>query len=238
MHAPNQGSGPTPSAPGSWRSIFSTEPPGIFPVSARTGRRDPVRNPPPVRRRGRSARTSRDPPLVDEIKLSVETARQRCRAWAHEVLERRASAILLRGFAGAYRCSELSRWACGDCTVHRHDGLHIRLRKAKTKKVSRGRIKLCGTASLTRPARPAPTSASRGRVRGRPSVIRPLRNREPFDCHVCCGAVPRTAVRAPLYRAIRACSVTQQIRNCADGLSVAMKKYPLVARSRSPLVAN
>ncbi|MFY2790277.1 tyrosine-type recombinase/integrase [Rhodococcus sp. MALMAid1271] len=39
-------------------------------------------------------------------------------------------------------------------------------------------------------------------VGGRPSVIRLLRKREPFDAHVCRGGVPRTAAREPLLRAI------------------------------------
>ncbi len=34
-------------------------------------------------------------------------------------------------------------------------------------------------------------------------MIRLLRNAPPFDGHVCKGAVPRTAVRAPLFRSIR-----------------------------------
>jgi integrase len=39
-------------------------------------------------------------------------------------------------------------------------------------------------------------------VGGRPSVIRLVRKREPFDAHVCRGGVPRTAARAPVFRAI------------------------------------
>lgn len=37
---------------------------------------------------------------------------------------------------------------------------------------------------------------------GRPSVIRLLRGRDPFDDHVCRGGVPRAAARVPLFRAI------------------------------------
>ena len=81
---------------------------------------------------GYRLRTPRDPLLVDDIKLLVQTAREQCYGWADDVLERRDSAILLLGFAGAYRRSELSETVCGDVTVHRHDGLHIRLRKSKT----------------------------------------------------------------------------------------------------------
>ncbi|WP_420030385.1 hypothetical protein [Rhodococcus ruber] len=72
---------------------------------------------------GDRPRTSRDPLLVDDIKLLVQIAREECRGWADEVLERRDSAILLLGFAGAYRRSGLSELVCGDVAVHRHGGL-------------------------------------------------------------------------------------------------------------------
>lgn len=86
-------------------------------------------------------RTPREPLLVDDIRLLVSTARERCKGWADEVLERRDSAILLLGFAGAYRRSELSKMVCEDLTVHRHDGLHIRLRKSKTDQEGRGAMR-------------------------------------------------------------------------------------------------
>ncbi|MDV8024613.1 hypothetical protein [Rhodococcus sp. IEGM 1330] len=70
----------------------------------------------------------RAPLLVDDIEILVETARGRCPGWADNVLERRDSAILLLGFDGAFRRSELSDLVCGDVTVHRLDGLHVRLR--------------------------------------------------------------------------------------------------------------
>ncbi len=49
--------------------------------------------------------------------------------------------ILLLGFAGAYRRSELSQMACGDITLHRLDGMHVRLRKSKTDQEGRGAVK-------------------------------------------------------------------------------------------------
>ncbi|NIL77354.1 integrase [Rhodococcus sp. B10] len=156
---------------------------------------------------GDRPRTPRDPLLVDDIKVLIGTARERCRGWADEVLERRDSAILLLGFAGAYRRSELSELVCGDVTVHRHDGLHVRLRKSKTDQEGRGAVKaLPYTGSHeTRP----PCAYVRWiqvvaafDTGGRPSVIRLLRKREPFDRHVCRGGVPCTAARAPLLRAV------------------------------------
>lgn len=156
---------------------------------------------------GDRPRTPRDPLLVDDIKLLVWTAREGCQCWADEVLERRDSAILLLGFAGAYRRSELSEMVCGDVTVHRHDGLHIRLRKSKTDQEGRGVVK---ALPYTESHETCPPCAYVRWVQvvaafdtgGRPSVIRLLRGREPFDGHVCRGGVPRTAARAPLLRAI------------------------------------
>nr|WP_141136573.1 tyrosine-type recombinase/integrase [Rhodococcus kyotonensis] len=149
----------------------------------------------------------RAPLLVDDIKILVQTARDRCRGWADDVLERRDSAILLLGFAGAYRRSELSDLQCGDVTVHRLDGLHVRLRKSKTDQEGRGAVK---ALPYTHSHETCPPCAYVRWVQvvaafdtgGRTSVIRLLRKREPFAGHVCRGGVPRTAARAPLLRAI------------------------------------
>lgn len=156
---------------------------------------------------GDRPRTPRDPLLVDDIKLLVETARKRSRGWADEVLERRDSAILLLGFAGAFRRSELSELVCGDVTVHRHDGLHIRLRKSKTDQEGSGAVK---ALPYTESHETCPPCAyvrwiqvvAAFDVGGRPSVIRLLRKPEPFNGHVCRGGVPRTAARAPLLRTV------------------------------------
>jgi integrase len=156
---------------------------------------------------GDRPRTPRDPLLVDDINLLVSTARERCRGWADEVLERRDSAILLLGFAGAYRRSELSEMVCGDITVHRHDGLHIRLRKSKTDQEGRGAVKALPYTDSHATCPPCAyvlwaQVVAAFDAGGRPSVIRLLRKRELFDAHVCRGGVPRTAARAPLFRAI------------------------------------
>ena len=156
---------------------------------------------------GDRLRTPRDPLLVDDIKLLVETARQRCRGWADEVLERRDSAILLLGFAGAFRRSELSEMVCGDVAVHRHDGMHIRLRRSKTDQEGRGAVKALPYTDSHETCPPCAyvrwvQVVAAHDAGGRPSVIRLLRKREPFTGHVCRGGVPRTAARTPLFRAV------------------------------------
>nr|WP_329955996.1 integrase [Rhodococcus fascians] len=129
---------------------------------------------------------------MDDIKVLVSTARERCRGWADEVLERWDSGILLLGFAGAYRRSELSEMLCGNVTVHRHDGLHIRLRKSKTDQEGRGAVKAlpyteshetCPPCAYVRWAQVVAAFD----VGGRPSIIRLLRKREPFTEHICRG---------------------------------------------------
>ncbi|OZF25729.1 integrase [Rhodococcus sp. 14-2496-1d] len=156
---------------------------------------------------GDRPRTPRDPLMVEDIKLLVSTARKRCRGWADEVLERRDSAILLIGFAGAYRRSELSEMVCGDVTVHRRDGLHIRLRKSKTDQEGRGAVKALPYTDSHETCPPCAyvrwiQVVAAFDAGGRPAVIRLLRRPEPFDAHVCRGGVPRTAARSPVLRAI------------------------------------
>ncbi|OZC59773.1 integrase [Rhodococcus sp. 06-621-2] len=156
---------------------------------------------------GERPQSRRAPLLVDDIKVLVSTARDRCRAWADDVLERRDSAILLLGFAGAYRRSELSDLVCGDVTLHRLDGLHIRQRKSKTDQEGRGAVKALPYTDSHETCPPCAyvrwvQIVAAYDVGGRPSVIRLLRKREPFTGHVCRGGVPRTAAQAPLLRAI------------------------------------
>lgn len=123
------------------------------------------------------------------------------------MLERRDSAILLLGFAGAYRRSELSDLQCGDVTLHRLDGLHIRMRKSKTDQEGRGAVKALPYTDSHETCPPCAyvrwiQVVAAYDTGGRPSVIRLLRKREPFTDHVCRGGVPHTAARAPLFRAV------------------------------------
>jgi integrase len=50
-------------------------------------------------------------------------------------------ALLLMGFAGAHRRSELVALTLADVTLHATDGLHVRLRTSKTDQEARGTVK-------------------------------------------------------------------------------------------------
>ncbi len=62
-------------------------------------------------------------------------------AWPSGVAARRDMALLLMGFAGAHRRSELVALTLADVTLHPTDGLHVRLRTSKTDQEARGTVK-------------------------------------------------------------------------------------------------
>ncbi|KOS57622.1 integrase [Rhodococcus rhodochrous KG-21] len=157
---------------------------------------------------GERPRSPRAPLLTADIVTIVDTARARCERWADEVLERRDSAIFLVGFAGAFRRSELAALMCSDVSLHRLDGLHIRLRKTKTDQEGRGAVRAlpfthshtsCPPCAWMRWAQVVAAFDAGGR----PAVIRLLRTAEPFDGHVCRGTRPRMTPASPLLRSIR-----------------------------------
>ncbi|WP_155948116.1 site-specific integrase [Rhodococcus aetherivorans] len=157
---------------------------------------------------GERPRSPRAPLLTADIVAIVDKARADCQGWADEVVERRDTAILLLGFAGAFRRSELVALNCSDVSLHRLDGLHIKLRKSKTDQEGRGTVR---ALPFTHSHTSCPPCAwlrwaqviAAHDAGGRPAVIRLLRGAEPFDAHVCRGTRPRTTSGAPLLRAIR-----------------------------------
>ncbi|MGS0688828.1 tyrosine-type recombinase/integrase [Nakamurella sp. GG22] len=91
-----------------------------------------IRATPPVRR---------SPLLLDDLRTLLSTIDQSAGAWPGGVAARRDAALLLMGFAGASRRSELVGLTLGDVTLHRADGLHVRLRSSKTDQEAAGAVK-------------------------------------------------------------------------------------------------
>lgn len=156
---------------------------------------------------GARPRKQMAPLLVTDIVTMVTIAREAVTGWASEVLERRDSALLLMGFAGAFRRSELVELNCGDVAVNRLDGLHVRLRKSKTDQDGHGVIRALPFTVSHVSCPPCAAlrwwevvaAHERG---GRAAVIRLLRNATEFDGHVCRGAVPKISPHVPLFRSI------------------------------------
>lgn len=157
---------------------------------------------------GDRPRNPRAPLLTSDITTIVALARAGVAGWASEVLERRDTALLLMGYAGAFRRSELVRLECRDVRRDRLDGAHVHLRQSKTDQDGTGAVKAlpytthhdsCPVCAWIRWLQVVAAFDSGGRV----AVIRTLARSVPFDQHVCRGPVPVAAHRMPLFRAIR-----------------------------------
>ncbi|MEP6562955.1 MAG: tyrosine-type recombinase/integrase, partial [Nakamurella sp.] len=91
-----------------------------------------IRATPPVRR---------SPLLLEDIRTLLTPMELTTGCWPAGVAARRDMAILLMGFAGAHRRSELVALTLADVALHKTDGLHIRLRTNKTDQEARGQVK-------------------------------------------------------------------------------------------------
>ncbi|RIR77084.1 integrase [Mycobacteroides abscessus] len=159
--------------------------------------------------RGDRPRKPRTPLLTDDVVLLVTTAREQVTGWVSEVCERRDSALLLMGFAGAFRRSELSGLTGADVELHPADGVHVHLRKSKTDQLGEG-----GTFPLprTKESLRCPACAfvrwaavvSTFEDGGKDAVIRLVSDSPEFGSrHVCRSRAPKLDRRAPLFRSCR-----------------------------------
>ncbi|MCI4659673.1 site-specific integrase [Cryobacterium zhongshanensis] len=91
-------------------------------------------------RRGHVRPTRRMAPLLlkdlKKVLAGIDT-----RSYPAGIIGHRDSAILVMGFAGAFRRSELASRRIGDVIMHSEDGLHVRLLTSKTDQEGRGSIK-------------------------------------------------------------------------------------------------
>ncbi|HEY5844356.1 MAG TPA: site-specific integrase [Mycobacterium sp.] len=148
------------------------------------------------------------PLLLDDIARILTATRAGAGTWTARVVERRDSALLLLGFAGAFRRSELAGLRLGDVTVKPGIGLHIRVASSKADQDGHGHTKALthGTSHLTCPPcayrRWLDVLAAHHR-HGRPGVMRLLSDPAPWDGHVCGTAGPRLDPGLPVFRPIR-----------------------------------
>lgn len=115
------------------------------------------------------------------------------------VIGRRDAALLLMGFAGAFRRSELAELTVGDVIRHPEDGLHVHLRRSKTDQEGRGSVRAlpfgshaetCPPCAYTRWMQVLVAFVEQGRV----GLLRVLRRpRHPAQLtHVChTGGLPQ-----------------------------------------------
>jgi integrase len=140
---------------------------------------------------GDRPRNPRAPLLTDDVLAIITAARDQVRSWSDAVGERRDSALLLMGFAGAFRRSELVELTGADIELHPFDGLRVHVRRSKTDQEGHGRVHAlprsedpgrCPPCAYVRWAQVA-AAFDRG---GRPAVIALLSGDDTrFDGHVC-----------------------------------------------------
>jgi integrase len=128
---------------------------------------------------GDRPRTPRAPLLTDDVMAIVTAARAQARSWSATVTERRDTALLLMGFAGAFRRSELVGLVGADVAYHPLDGIHVTVRRSKTDQEGRGRVHAIPRSDD--PARCPPCAVARwaqvvaaADTGGRAAVIRAL----------------------------------------------------------------
>lgn len=79
------------------------------------------------------------PLLLDDVRSMV--AHMDTTVWPAGVAATRDSVVILAGFAGAFRRSELVGLDLGDVTFDRSDGVHLLVRRSKTDQAGQGQIK-------------------------------------------------------------------------------------------------
>lgn len=109
-------------------------------------------------KRSRGSQQRRMAPLLtDDIRHIAETLDYS--SWPDSVAAYRDSAIMLLGFAGAFRRSELANLTVGDVAFDRADGLHVRVRRSKIDQEGHGLVKaipygrspaMCGPCAFQR----------------------------------------------------------------------------------------
>ena len=143
------------------------------------------------------------PLLTADIAAMIAAARKNATGWAGEVLERRDSALLLMGYAGALGRADLVAMVCGDVTKHPHDGLEVRVRRpngANAVRLPPGDSHItCAPCACLRWMQVVAAFDSGARA----AVIRLIKAGDPFEDHICGVPLPRTRARAPLFRSIR-----------------------------------
>ena len=92
-----------------------------------------------IRRQRRSPPRRAAPLLLAELRTVL--GRIELQRFPEAVIGRRDAALLLMGFAGAFRRSELVALTVEDVTLHPQDGLHVRLQHSKTDQEGRGEVK-------------------------------------------------------------------------------------------------
>ncbi|WP_260502517.1 tyrosine-type recombinase/integrase [Rhodococcus aetherivorans] len=166
-----------------------------------------LRSNPPHSSPPQSRRTA--PLLVEDLTTILTATRATCTGWASHVTERRDSAVLLIGFAGALRRSDLETLRVNDVTTDHTTGLRIHTPHPTQPHDGRTPTVLLPPTDNHETCPPCAYARWLHVIKawdstGRPGVIRLLRRPTPFDAHICHRPLPKPPhPHAPVFRPIR-----------------------------------
>jgi integrase len=143
-----------------------------------------------VRRTRKTPPKRRSPLLLADVRLLLEAMRPTMGVWPTAMAAHRDAALLLMGFAGAHRRSELVNLRISDVTVHSADGLHIRVRSSKTDQEGQGVVRALPYGRDPRSCPPCALVRWRRLLKAydageRAGAMAELRKRRPSTEHVC-----------------------------------------------------
>jgi integrase len=158
-----------------------------------------------IRRTRRGGAQPRKPILLGDLRQIIGNIN--VTSWPGGVIGHRDATILLFGFVGAYRRSELAMLTFGDIVEHDEDGLHVKLRWSKTDQEGKGLVKALPFGDNTETCAPCWFRRWAGVLdasyRGRPEAMRQVRETD-LETHVCRSgtALPNFHPDEPLFRPV------------------------------------
>lgn len=152
-----------------------------------------------IRRDRATAARKAKPLMLDEVRRIIETAD--LHTFPYGVTNTRDTTIVLLGFAGAFRRSEIAGLQFRDVVRHPQDGLHITLRQSKTDQEGHGLVTALpyGTNPVTCPVCAFARwtkMATLVRTPARGLLIRELREQR-IDEHICHQPLPELDLIEP-----------------------------------------
>lgn len=153
----------------------------------------------------------------------------------HGVLGTRDAALILFGWVGAFRGSELADLQIGDVTLHGGEGLRVRVRRSKTDQEGRG-----GTKALpfgSNPVTCAPCAfarwyrllAAQGEKKSRARLMRAVRENT-NTVHICRDPLPaQLPGLLPLFRAVSSAGLIREAKITGDTVGRAVKRRTTAA---------
>ncbi|GER23313.1 integrase [Zafaria cholistanensis] len=174
-----------------------------------------------------------DPLLTDDLKILLRALADT--TWPGAVAATRDAAVLLAGFAGAFRRSELAALNLSDVIPSRHDGVHLRVRRSKTDQEGAGLVKAlpfghdpltCAPCALYRWMDLLTAVDGAG---GRVALMRAVRDMNAQETHVCRRERARTDSEAPLFRSLAGGGAVKDARMSGHAVNEMLKRRAAAA---------